>query len=201
LWSESVPMRFCEEAPVPTKALRILVVGAPIASTDAMLERLNERGWGSYSVETLAEARGVLRTIRFALVLAAESLSDGRGYDLMEEVATQSGSLLVCVTLSESCLWLPVVTEGDRTLGNRAVNEYMLEGELEFLLAGAAKRRAEERAGGTGGAKREIPPRRKDAAIEATGSAAENLGRPLLRSSDKNAAAAVEPGSRARASK
>lgn len=187
---------------MPIKALRILVVGAPIASTDAILEDLHKRGCGSYSVETLAEAKGVLRTIRFALVLAAEELADGRGYELMDDVASQSGSLLVCVTLSESCLWLPVVTHGDRTLGNRAVNEYTLEGELKFLLEGAAKRRAEEKSrAGSMGPKREIPPRRKDAVTAASANAAEKLDKPLLRPADKNLRTAQEPRARARASK
>lgn len=146
------------------KALRILAVGPPGTSTDAILERLQFRGWGSYGVETLAEAQGVLRTIRFSIILAAEQLRDGRGYDLAEEVALQDGTLLVCVSLSESSLWLPVVIDGARTLGQRAINEHLLEHELAVLLSGAAKRMAPKE--GTAFAqafgKREMPPRRHE---------------------------------------
>ena len=86
-----------------------------------MLARLTNRGFGSRTVETLREARDLLGTFRWDVVLAAESLVDGRGYDLTEIVARRSGTLLVGVPLSESCLWLPVVERGALVLGRRAL--------------------------------------------------------------------------------
>ncbi|HKS80876.1 MAG TPA: hypothetical protein VJR23_05180 [Candidatus Acidoferrales bacterium] len=158
---------------MPAKALRILAVGPPNLSTDAVLERLLFRGWGSYAVESLAEAKSVLRTIRFAIVLAAEELRDGRGYDLSEDVASRDATLLVCVSLSISCLWLPVVVDGTRTLGQFAINEHLLEQELVLLLSGAAKRTAAQQESVLAKAigKREIPPRRREPAAASAAAA------------------------------
>jgi len=119
---------------MPVAAMRILITGRPGPGTDAILARLTARGCGSHAAETLREARDMLGTFRFDVVLAAESLPDGRGYELAEAVARRSGTLLVGVALSESCLWLPVVERGDYVLGLRAVNSQALELELDLIL-------------------------------------------------------------------
>jgi hypothetical protein len=121
-------------AMVPGTVMRILIAGTPAAGTNAMLARLSDRGFGSRVVETLRDARDLLGTFRFDVILAAESLADGRGYDLAEIVARRSGTLLVGVALSESCLWLPVVERGVNVLGRRALNARSLEVELDFVL-------------------------------------------------------------------
>lgn len=172
---------------MPVPALRILVVGAPLHSTDAILARMTQHGWGSYEVETLSEAMDVLRTIQFDVVLAAEHVADGLGYDLTEELVSRTKSLLVCVNLSESCIWLPVVADGVRVLGKRAVNQQMLELELETLLLRSAKKRTgEAEAALQPPSKREIPPRRplaasalaeSSAATDATSSPQDSAGR------------------------
>jgi hypothetical protein len=115
--------------------MRILMIGKPSDSTTATLRRLGTRGWGARNVEKLAEARELMETYRFDLVLASESLADGSGYDIREFVTQQGGTLLVSVALSESCLWLPVVEWGVKVLGNRALNAAMLESEAEMLLS------------------------------------------------------------------
>jgi hypothetical protein len=99
-----------------------------------MLARLSDRGFRSRTVETLRAARDLLGTFRFDVVLAAESVADGRGYDLAEIVARRSGTLLVGVALSESWLWLPVVERGALVLGRRALNPRALEVELDLVL-------------------------------------------------------------------
>jgi hypothetical protein len=158
---------------VPVPALRILVVGAPLHSTDAILARMTQHGWGSYGVDSLAEANDILKTIQFDIVLASEHVPDGLGYDLTEEVVNRTVSLLVCVNLSESCIWLPVVADGVRVLGKRAVNAHTLELEIETVLARAAKRRTGETAfAEQHPSKREIPPRRRAAAALAEASRA-----------------------------
>jgi DNA-binding NtrC family response regulator len=115
--------------------MRILVVGKSIPSTRAMLDRLELSGWGSQSVETLREARGALGTFQFDVVLCAESLSGGRGYDLVELVAGQTATLYVAVALSESCLWLAAVERGQRTLGKHGLDPRKLELEVMALLS------------------------------------------------------------------
>lgn len=114
--------------------MRILFAGTPGPVTDEVLARLAARGFGAYRVEKLREARELLETFRLDVALAAESLSDGRGYALADAMRRNSGSLIVGVALSESCLWLPVVERGVSVLGKRAFNPAMLEMELDRLL-------------------------------------------------------------------
>jgi hypothetical protein len=116
-------------------SVQILIVGSTGASnTYETLSKLARAGWGSHSVASVREAETVLKTIRFNVVLSAERLAEGSGYDLAGIVARQSGTLFIAVALSETCLWLPVVERGVRALGKRALNPSMLEFELAKLL-------------------------------------------------------------------
>jgi len=108
-------------------AMRILVAGAIPAGAVEMLRRFGDRGWGSRQVVTLQQARDQLETYDFDVVLATETLCDGRGYDLSEPVARHSRTLLVGVALSESCLWLPVVERGVGVLGRSAPGSAALD--------------------------------------------------------------------------
>jgi DNA-binding NtrC family response regulator len=115
-------------------AVRILVVGTPTASTESTLKGLARSGWESHSVKTVREADTVLRTVRFQLTLATEKLPDGTGYELASLIARQTGNLFIAVPLSETCLWLPAVESGVRSLGERALNPLMLKTEAESIL-------------------------------------------------------------------
>jgi hypothetical protein len=119
---------------MPAAAVRILVVGNSTASTESTLNALARSGWDSHSVETVGEARAVLRTIRFHLTLAAEKLPDGTGYELATLIAQQSGHLFISIPLAETCLWLPAVEKGMRSLGQRALNPLTLATEAEMIL-------------------------------------------------------------------
>ncbi|MGA7852613.1 MAG: hypothetical protein WCA15_04745 [Candidatus Acidiferrales bacterium] len=99
-----------------------------------MLERWRRSGWGSHTVDNVQEAETVLKTIRFKVILAAENVSDGSGYQLAGLVARQSSNLFISVALSETCLWLPVIELGARSLGKRAINPWILETEVESIL-------------------------------------------------------------------
>jgi hypothetical protein len=135
---------------MPAAAVRILVVGNSTASTESTLKDLARSGWDSHSVQTVREAGAVLRTIRFHLTLAAEKLRDGTGYELATLVAQQSGNLFISVSLSETCLWLPAVEKGTRSLGRRALNPLTLATEAEMILRGcdtATVRTESERSG------------------------------------------------------
>jgi DNA-binding response OmpR family regulator len=119
-------------------AMRILVVGTPSAGTVEILRRFSDRGWGSRQVLTVQKAQDLLETFDFDIVLATETLPDGRGYDVAAPIERHSRTLLVGVALSESCLWLPVVERGVSVLGRRALNAQMLEAEMERLLLRSA---------------------------------------------------------------
>lgn len=114
--------------------VRILVVGLTNANTQGMLERWRRSGWGAHAVDSVQEAEAVLTTIRFKVILASENVSDGSGYELAGLVARQTGNLFISVALSETCLWLPVIEQGARSLGKRAINPWILETEVESIL-------------------------------------------------------------------
>jgi hypothetical protein len=115
-------------------SVRILVVGNSTASTESTLRVLARSGWESHAVNTVREADAVLRTIRFQLTLATETLPDGTGYELASLIARQTGNLFISVPLSDTCLWLPAVENGVRSLGQRALNPLTLETEAELIL-------------------------------------------------------------------
>jgi DNA-binding response OmpR family regulator len=151
-------------------AMRILVVGKPCGSTAATLSRLALDGWVADTAENVAKAKSVLKMFQLDAVLSDENLPDGRGYDLADAVAQQSSTLLVSVALSESCLWLPVIESGERSLGQRAVTPEMLGFELETILSGAhrsenrdalADAHPDSHRDSHAHAKRELPPRRR----------------------------------------
>jgi PleD family two-component response regulator len=122
-------------------AIRILVVGEHSASTKAIVARLAARRWGARYVGTRREAQEVLGTFQFDVVLAAEELPDGRGYDLGNVLDHRRETLFVGVALSDTCLWLPVIEHGERVLGQRALNATMAEVGLEVLLSARERER------------------------------------------------------------
>jgi hypothetical protein len=125
---------FQKGAIMSAAAVRILVVGNSSASTESTLKALARSGWDSHTVGTVREGDAVLRTIRFHLTLAAEKLPDGTGYQLATLIAQQCGNLFISVPLSETCLWLPAVEHGMRSLGQRALNPLTLATEAEIIL-------------------------------------------------------------------
>jgi CheY-like chemotaxis protein len=118
----------------PAGTNRILVVGSCSTGFSAALLCLAAHGWTPSVVRGLEEAVDALEKSRFDVVLSAELLPDGSGYDLAQAVARQASTLWVGVPLSESCLWLPVVEHGRKVLGRRAFNARVIEAELEALL-------------------------------------------------------------------
>lgn len=149
---------------------RILVVAPRDPTTNTTVERLARHGWGCQVVDRLTEAKSALNESEYEIVLAAEYMSDGRGYELTDVVARRSSSLLVGVMLSDSYLWLPAVERGVRTLGIRAVNPAMLEEAMEDLLPHPLSATAEApdnfpAHAASHGHKQILPPRRKSAGM------------------------------------
>ena len=124
---------------MPATTMRILVVGRTSQHTAAVLARLRRKSFGSHVAETLREAQDLLATFQFDVVLAPEHLPDGRGYELTDAVVRRSNTLLIAISLSETCLWLPAVERGVRVLGERAVPADFLEQELEAVLSERAR--------------------------------------------------------------
>jgi hypothetical protein len=121
---------------------QILTVGQAALDTVVAFKRPACSGWRSHSVATEREAKTVLKTIRFNVVLSAEKLADGMGYELAPILMQQRGTLYVGVALSETRLWLPVVERGVWSLGDRAMNSALLEIEVAEVLGRVQDRTA-----------------------------------------------------------
>jgi len=119
-----------------TTAVSILTVGNPGLVPAGILARLSAHGWHCRRARTLREGLSVLRETRFDVVLAAESVSDGSGYEFTRPITETCGTLFVGIPLSEGYLWLPVVEGGRKVLGQQALNSTMLEPEMEMVATG-----------------------------------------------------------------
>jgi DNA-binding NtrC family response regulator len=82
-------------------ARRILVVAPRGPTTNTTVEQLARHGWGCQVVDLLTEAKEELKKTKYEIVLAAEHMAAGRGYDLTDVIAERSSSLLVGVMLSD----------------------------------------------------------------------------------------------------
>ena len=122
---------------MPATPASILAVGTPALLPPRILNRLGAHGWRCRRTGTLREALSVLRGgARFDVVLAAESIGDGSGYDLTRSVMASFGTLFVGIPLTEGHLWLPVVEGGRKVLGQQALSSSMLEPEMEMVASG-----------------------------------------------------------------
>ena len=74
----------------------------------------------------------MLKAIRFKVILAAENVRDGSGYELAPLVARQSGNLFNLNCAFGNMSVAACDRTGVRSLGKRALNPWMLETELEF---------------------------------------------------------------------
>ena len=109
-------------------AMRTLFVGALTPRITTILTRLGQKGFGSYAVESLGQAREAVESSSFELAIALERLDDGQGYELTELVTRRGGSLFVGV---EDFTGLPLVAgcrPREEGLGASALDYDMLEG-------------------------------------------------------------------------
>jgi hypothetical protein len=117
--------------------------------TEVILCRLADAGHFSRRAHNLEQAREILRATHPKLVLASEALSDGRAYELIRPIERMGVSLLVSIALTDTCIWLPVVQRGRRTLGLRAMHQRFLEPEIYELLTEAQADLADHRSART----------------------------------------------------
>lgn len=120
--------------PVISIAMRTLFVGRPCHRVTVILTRLGRRGFGSYAIERMEQARELIPECKFELVISLERVDDGSAYDLMPLVGNYRGSLVAGVKSSSGYLWLTVLDHGRKVLGTSAMDYSQLETELEEVL-------------------------------------------------------------------
>lgn len=114
----------------------ILLVGLTGSNQESIQHVLRQREWSWRTADSLTGAIRELReNIGVELVLAAEALLDGRGYELSDTVVKHNSSLLIDVMLSEGHVRLPVVERGKRTFGRSGFGVAELGSVVDELLA------------------------------------------------------------------
>ena len=82
-----------------------------------ILTRLGQKGFGSYAIERMEQARELIPDCKFELVISLEKVDGGSAYDLMSLVRDYGGSLVVGVQSFSGYLWLTVLITGKKCWG------------------------------------------------------------------------------------
>jgi hypothetical protein len=113
----------------------ILLVGLTGSNQESIMHLLKQRDWNWKTADCLTGAiRELGGKVGMELVLAAEALLDGHGYELTGAVTRRGSSLLVDVLLSDGHVWLPVVERGERTFGRGGIGLAELGSVVDELL-------------------------------------------------------------------
>ena len=119
----------------------VLLVGKKMSGGSRLAERLQGLRCKSHITASYQEARTLLETRRFDVVLSETDLSNGNAYGLISAVTGWPTSLFFCLAVEDSYWWLPAVTHGRECLGASALRpaEFakMLQ-EILFELTAAA---------------------------------------------------------------
>jgi len=99
----------------------VLLVGKNLSGALRLVEWLRRLGCGSHIVASYQEARTMLETRRFDVVLSETDLPDGNAYGLISTVTGSPTSLFFCLAVEDSYWWLPAVTQGRECLGAPAL--------------------------------------------------------------------------------
>ena len=99
----------------------VLLVGNNMSRAFRLVEWLQSLGCEYHIAASFQEARTLLETRRFDVVLSETDLSDGNAYGLISAVTGSPTSLFFCLAVEHSYWWLPAVTQGRECLGAPAL--------------------------------------------------------------------------------
>src|SRR5207302_7826141 len=122
----------------------VLLVGNDMSRAFRLVELLRSLGCEYPIAASYQEARTLLETHRFDVVLSEISLPDGNAYRLIASVRDSPASLFFCLAVEDSYWWLPAVTQGRECLGVAALrpaDDVELLQERLFELAAASRAR------------------------------------------------------------
>jgi hypothetical protein len=135
----------------------VLLVGCDFRGSHELQDHLNRRGCDITLASSCAEARGLLRTRSFDLVLSEFKLSDGTAYELMPPLLDTRTSMFFSNAVEDGCWWITAIEGGqDRTEGpgmrpaqfRTRLDEILLDGQFGNPRAPVA--RAASRPAGSG---------------------------------------------------
>jgi hypothetical protein len=93
------------------------------------------RGWGFRCdfASNKRDARRILKSNRFDLLLSQASLPDGTGFGLTKALKGRPVTAFICLELDDSCLWMPATENGRECLGKAALSTEEFTRILEEL--------------------------------------------------------------------
>src|SRR5713226_2209227 len=123
------------------KESNVLLVGKRMSGASRLAEWLERLGCEYRITASYQEARTMLETRRFDVVLSETDLPDGNAYRLISALRGSPASLFFCLAVEDSYWWLPAVTQGRECLGVPALRPAEFAEVLEetiFELKAAA---------------------------------------------------------------
>jgi response regulator RpfG family c-di-GMP phosphodiesterase len=95
----------------------VLLVGQNFHSAQSLTERLRRREFQCHFAINVRAARERLASHPIDLVLSKIHLLEGTGYGLLMNLVHRPVSAFLCVSVENSCLWLPAIDGGKDCLG------------------------------------------------------------------------------------
>jgi CheY-like chemotaxis protein len=95
----------------------VLLVGQSFHSAHALTERLRKWGFRCHFASNMQAACQLLSSVRVDVVLSNTHLSDGTGFGLLGTLAGLPITAFLCLTVENSCFWLPAIDGGKECLG------------------------------------------------------------------------------------
>src|SRR5712692_6737979 len=99
----------------------VLLVGKKMSGGSRLAERLQGLRCKYHITASYQEARKLLETRRFDVVLSETDLSNGNAYGLISAVTGSPTSLFFCLAVEDCYWWLPAVRQGRECLGAPAL--------------------------------------------------------------------------------
>ena len=99
------------------KESNVLLVGKRMGGASRLAEWLERLGCEHRITASYQEARTMLETRRFDVVLSETDLPDGNAYGLISTLIGSPTSLFFCLAVEDIYWWLPAVMQGRECLG------------------------------------------------------------------------------------
>ena len=118
----------------------ILLVGRNFTPGSQFQDRLCRNGCACTIAKNLDEARAIVRSREFEIVLSDIALPDGSAFPLLALLEGSPATLFFCVGVHDGCWWLPALDRGRRTWGEAALCPAEFAHVLDALLGAETPR-------------------------------------------------------------
>lgn len=117
----------------------VLLVGQNFHIAHALTDRLRRCGFRCHFVSNLREASDRLSSGPVDLVLSNTRLPDGTGFELMGVLAGLPVTAFLCLSVENTCFWLPAIDDGKECLGSPALRPSEFASALDEMASRLAE--------------------------------------------------------------